>query len=67
MQSSQISRIHRATGDVLDDYIGGLETENKKLKERIKELEDAFMPLSLLVSPLSIVKPTTPTVKLKGS
>jgi hypothetical protein len=37
------------------------------LKERIKELEDALMPLPLLASPLSIVRPITPTVKLKGS
>jgi hypothetical protein len=36
------------------------------LKERIKELEDALMPLPLLSSPLSIVRPTTPVVKLKG-
>jgi hypothetical protein len=36
------------------------------LKERIKELEDALMPLPLLSSPLSIVRFTTPIVKLKG-
>jgi hypothetical protein len=53
--------------DALDDSIGGLEAENTKLKERIKELEDALMPLPLLSSPLSIVRPTTPIVKLKGS
>jgi hypothetical protein len=64
---SQISIIHRETRDALDDTIGGLEEENMKLKERIKELEDALMPHPLLSSPLSIVKPTTPTVKLKGS
>jgi hypothetical protein len=63
----QIFRIHRSTGDALDDSIGGLEAENMKLKERIKELEDALMPLLLLSSPLSIVRPTTPIVKLKGS
>jgi hypothetical protein len=67
MWPSQISKIHRATGDALDDSIGGLEAENMKLKERIKELEDALMPLPLLSSPLSIVRPTTPVVKLKGS
>jgi hypothetical protein len=37
------------------------------LKERIKELEDASMPLPLLSNSLSIVRPTTPIVKLKGS
>jgi hypothetical protein len=67
LRPSQISRIHRATKDALDDSIGGLEAENTKLKERIKELEDALMPLPLLSSPLSIVRPTTPVVKLKGS
>jgi hypothetical protein len=67
MRPSQISRIHRATGDALDDSIGGLEAKNTKLKERIKELEDTLMPLPLLSSPLTIVRPTTPTAKLKGS
>jgi len=50
----------------MDDSIGGLEVENMKLKERIKELEDALMTIPLLVSPLTIVRPTTPVVKLKG-
>jgi hypothetical protein len=67
MCSSQISRIHREIEDALDDSIGGLEAENTKFKERIKELEDALMNLPLLSSPLSIVRPTTPIVKLKGS
>jgi hypothetical protein len=48
MQSSQISRIHRATRDALDDSIGGLEAENAKLKDRIKELEEALIPIPLL-------------------
>jgi hypothetical protein len=67
MHPSQISRIHRATGDALDDSIGGLEAENMKLKERIKELEENLMHLPLLDSPLEIVGPTTPIAKLKGS
>jgi hypothetical protein len=67
MRSSQISKIYRETRDALDDSIGGLKEENTKLKERIRELEDALMPLPLLSSLLSIVKPTTPIVKLKGS
>jgi hypothetical protein len=33
MQPSQISQIHRATGDALDNSIGGLEVENVRLKE----------------------------------
>jgi hypothetical protein len=67
MQPSHISRIHRATSDAPDDSIGGLEEENMKLKERIKELEETLMPLPLLSSPLAIVGPTTPAAKLKGS
>jgi hypothetical protein len=63
---SQISKIHRETGDDIDDSIGDLEAEKTKLKERIREMEDALMPLTLLAIPLLIVKPTTPTVKLKG-
>jgi hypothetical protein len=67
MWPSSISKIHRATEDALDDSIGGLEVENTKLKERIKELEDTLMPLPLIASALTIVKPTTPTAKMKGS
>jgi hypothetical protein len=64
---SKISQIHRETGDALDDSIGGLEAENAKLKERVKELEESLMPLPVLASPLAIIGPTTPTAKLKGS
>jgi hypothetical protein len=67
MHPSQISKIHRETGDVVDNSIDGLEAENAKLKERIKELENFLMPLPILESHFSMVKPTTPTIKLKGS
>jgi hypothetical protein len=36
MQPSHIFKIHKATGDTLDDYIDGLEAENSSLKEKIK-------------------------------
>jgi hypothetical protein len=67
MRPSQISKIHRETGDALDDSIDGLEAENANLKEKIKELETALMPLPILASPLTMIKPTTPGIKLKGS
>jgi hypothetical protein len=67
MRPSQISRIHRAIDDALDDTMGGLEAENIKLKERINELEETLMPLPFLASPLEIFGPTMPAAKLKGS
>jgi hypothetical protein len=67
MRSSQISKIHKEIGDALDDSIDGLEAENAKLKERIRKLENALIPLPILASPLSMVKPTTLAIKLKGS
>jgi hypothetical protein len=60
MHPSQISQIHRATGDALDNSISGLETENVMLKERIKELEGTLMPLPLFATPLAMIGPTTP-------
>jgi hypothetical protein len=66
MQPSQISQIHQENGYSLDDSIGGLEAENIKLKERVKELEDDLIPLLVLSSPLAIIVPTTPAAKLKG-
>jgi hypothetical protein len=41
MWLSQISKIHKATSDGLDDSIDWLEAKNSKLKERIGELENA--------------------------
>jgi hypothetical protein len=67
MHPSQISQIHRATGDALDNSISGLEMENVMLKERIKELEGTLMPLPLFATPLAMIGPTAPATKLKGS
>jgi hypothetical protein len=67
MQPSQISQIHQANEDSLDNSIGGLEAENVKLKERIKELEEYLIPLPVLANPLAMIEPTTPVTKLKGS
>ena len=67
MRPSQISIIHKAIGDALDDSIGSIEAENINLKERIKELEETLMPLPLLSIPLKIVRPAMPPTKIKGS
>ena len=66
MWPSQISQIHRETRDALDNSIDGLETMNVRLKEQIKELEGALMPLPMLASPLAMIRPTTPMENLKG-
>ena len=66
MWSSQICRINIATEDALDNSIGGIEVENARLKDRVKELEEALIPMPLLASPLAIAMPTTPAAKLKG-
>jgi hypothetical protein len=67
MQSSQISQLHQETEDSLDDSIGGIEAENARLKDQIKELEEALIPIPLLGSPLAITVPATPIANLKGS
>jgi hypothetical protein len=41
--------------------------ENARLKEQLKELEEALIPIPLLASPLAITVHATPTSKLKGS
>ena len=51
MQPSQISRLHRAVRDALDDSIGGIEAENSRLKDQVKKLEEALIPMPLLSSP----------------
>jgi len=60
MCPSQISRLHRATEDALDDSIGGIEAENARLKDRVKELDEALIPMPLLANPLAIAMPATP-------
>jgi nucleoside-triphosphatase THEP1 len=67
MRPSQVSRIHRAINNAVDDSIGSLEEENTKLKERIKELQETLIPLPFLSIPLAIVGSAMPTAKIKGS
>jgi hypothetical protein len=56
----QLSQLHRATEDALHDSIGGIEAGNAKLKDRLKELEEASVHMPLLASPLAIAMSTTP-------
>jgi hypothetical protein len=42
MWSSQISKIHRATSDALDDSIDGLEAKNSKLKEKDQRIGECL-------------------------
>jgi hypothetical protein len=67
MPESQISKIHKVTGDALDISIDDLEAENARLKEKVRELECTLMPPPILAIPLAITKPRTPNLKLKGS
>jgi hypothetical protein len=67
MRSSQICQLHNTSGYALHDSIGGIKTENARLKNRVKELEEALIPMSLLVNPLAIAMPSTPTANLKAS
>jgi hypothetical protein len=56
IRTSQISQIHRATGDALDNSIGIIEVDNFRLKERIKELKETLMHLHVLASPLAMIR-----------
>jgi hypothetical protein len=67
MNSSQISLFHRITSDSLDDSIGGIEVENARMKDRIKEFEEAFIATREFPSPLAKNVPATPKAKLKLS
>ena len=65
MWSSQICRLQIVTKDAFDDSIGGIEAENARLKDRVKELEEALIHMPLLANPLAIAMPATLAAKLK--
>jgi hypothetical protein len=67
MRSSQICQLHKASGDALHDSIRGIETDDARLKDRVKELEEALIHMTLLANPLAIAMPVAPIVNLKGS
>jgi hypothetical protein len=60
-------QLHTATEEALHHSIEGIETKNAKLKDRIIELEDAFIPMPLLVNPLVIAMPGTPAANVNAS
>jgi hypothetical protein len=65
MQLSQICQLHTATEEELNDSIERMETHNARLKDRVRELEDDFFPMPLLVDPLAIAMPGTPAPNVK--
>jgi hypothetical protein len=67
MRSSQICQIHTVSREALHDSIGGIETENVRLKDWVKELENTFILMPLLVDPLAIAMPATPRANVKSS
>jgi hypothetical protein len=67
MQSSQISLFYHITSDALHDSIGGIEVENARLKDRLKEFEEAFIATPEFASLLAKNVPATTTAKMKLS
>jgi hypothetical protein len=67
MQLSQIFQLHIMSRDALHDSIGCIEADNSKLKDWVKELEEALIIMPLLANPLAIAMPATLAAKLKGS
>jgi hypothetical protein len=70
MHASKISKLHRETGDSLHDSVGFIEDKNARLKNWIKELEEALFPMPLLGNSLEIsmlATMCTPAKNLKGS
>jgi iron-sulfur cluster repair protein YtfE (RIC family) len=70
MKASKISQLHMETRDALHGSVGLIEAENSRLKNHIKELEEALFSMPLLHSSLRITMPAitcTPATNLKGS
>jgi hypothetical protein len=67
MRPSQIYQLHNVSGESIHDSIGDIEAENARLKDRVKKLEEALIPMPLLVNPLAIAMPATPAANVKAS
>jgi hypothetical protein len=70
MQASKISQLRMETIDALHGSVGLIEAGNARLKNHIKELEEALFPMPLFHSSLRITMPTTtctPATNRKGS
>jgi hypothetical protein len=63
----QICQLHTMSRESLHGSIVGIEIDNDRLKARVKELEDAFIPMTLLVNPLVIAMSGTPAANVKAS
>jgi len=55
MLPSKLYSIHNVTGDALDFSIDNMEEEKVRLKERVKELEETFMPPPILATPVAMI------------
>ena len=67
MKQSQNFQLNKASEDALHDSIVDIEAENARLKDSVKELEEALIPMTLLANPLAIAMPATPVANLKVS
>jgi len=57
VSSSKISKIHMVTGNSLDISIDEMEAENERLKNKVRELENALIPPPIFARPLVFVQP----------
>jgi hypothetical protein len=55
--TSKLSKIHMVTGNSLDISIDDMEAENERLKNKVRELENALMPPPIFAKPLAFVQP----------
>ena len=67
MRLSQISLFHQVTDDALHDSIGGIETENARVKERLNEFEQAFIATPEFDIPLAKNLSATTANRMKVS
>jgi hypothetical protein len=67
MPLSQICQFHQGIDDILCDSIGGIETENANMKQRLNEFEHTFLATPEFANPLAKILPSTIAAKMKVS